>query len=144
MKINSLALVACSLLGIVLSGCASPAQPELTATVPGIRLEAVSSARVRVLQPTLRMNAGQLVLHGAVMKMRGAITTTFSHLEISCFDGAGHLLHRTPAEFSPASVGQSRLASWQGYYDVVLSCAPPETARIEVRAQEDGAYTTHL
>ena len=129
--------VAAALLSVALTGCVALLPPDLPAEARGVALVPVSSGFVRVRLPLLQAHDGQLQLSGTVAREIGSSSTDQTHLEISFFDAAGNLLRATTTEFSPRNL-VTRYPGRSGSYSLTLESLPTGTARIEVRAHQDG------
>lgn len=128
------------LLGVVgLAGCATPfrAPPD----VAHIRLERIDSPVVLVEKIWLERKKNPLVLKGYVLKRLEAGDTTRTHLDVTLYDGAGHVLRSTVEHFEPRQIPRRYRRPDDATYRVVLDPLPPGTVRIEVRAHE-GAHSS--
>jgi hypothetical protein len=119
-----------------LIGCATPfrAPPD----VAHIALERVDSSVVLVEKIWLERKSGQLVVRGYVVERLGVTDTTQTRLAVTLFDADGHVLRSSTEPFAPAQIPRGHRMSGYAQYRVVLDPLPPATARIEVRAQEEG------
>jgi len=122
---------------LLLGGCAtfSPLPPEARA----ISRTAISSARVDVGKPRLRISAGIYSVEGFVLRNLTRKSTAGSSLVVTLFDNMGNKLKEERLNFTPAElpflVGR---AARSGSYSLLLGALPSGTARIEVRAYDTG------
>lgn len=137
MKLPEPHFVAVILLSAVLTGCVALRPQDLPADARKVVLVAVSSGFVRVRQPFLRSHDGQFQIYGTVAAEYGSPSTDHTHLEISFFDAAGHLLRSAIAHFSPSNL-VSRFPNRNGSYSLTVESLPAGTARIEVSAHQGG------
>jgi hypothetical protein len=124
-------------IALLLGGCATFSSLPLEARA--ISRAAVSSPRVYVDKPRLKISAGVYSIEGFVQRNLTRQSTTGSYLVVTLFDVAGDKLKEerlniTPREL-PFRIGR---AARSGSYSLILGALPSGTARIEVRAHDTG------
>jgi len=131
-KIHRTIALLLTLVGLV--GCITLDHVPLAAA--HIKFDLVDSPVIGVEKTRLDMEDGQLVLTGYVVKIWGATDTTITHLDVTIYDFAGHILSSTVAYFEPRQIPPFRKMNGSAHYRVVITPSPEIIARIEVRARE--------
>ena len=126
----SLLLIAC----LLLTGCATPFRAPID--LVHVKLETEDSPVVIVDKIWLERKGGLLLLKGSVTKRLQAEDTTQTHLEVTLYDEAGHVLRSSIEHFEPHQIAQRPRRLATAAYQVSLDPFPPATVRIRVRAHE--------
>jgi len=121
-------------MALAFSGCATPFRAP--ADVAHIQLGRVDSPNVVVQKIWLERKHGALVVRGYVFRQIDAETTSGTHLDVTLYDTAGHVLRRTIEYFEPQEIRRRGSRLTFAAYRVQLDLLPAGTDRIEVKAHD--------